>query len=82
MVNLQHSYLSISPYLRYVATLPGKISILENCRQSEICIAINDEWQGTIAKALTCDGLLALYHSILTANEMTYIVSSVVPSVL
>jgi len=30
----------------------------ENCRQSEICTVINDKWQGSIAKHLSCDGLL------------------------
>jgi len=30
----------------------------ENWRQSEICFVINDKSQGSIAKHLSCDGLL------------------------
>ena len=30
----------------------------ENCRQSEICIGINDKSQDSTAKHSTCDGLL------------------------
>jgi len=32
--------------------------MLENCRQSEICIVINDKSQDSTAKHLSCDGLL------------------------
>jgi len=37
------SCLNIPPRLKYVATLPCEITMLEKWRQSEICIVINDK---------------------------------------
>ena len=49
------SYLNIPPRLKYVATLPCEIWMLENWQQSEICIVINDKSQDSTAKHLSYD---------------------------
>ena len=41
----------------------------ENWRQSEICIVINDKCQDSIAKHLSCDGLLHYKYIIQFAGE-------------
>jgi len=41
----------------------------ENWRQSEICIAINDKSQGSVAKNLSYDGLLHYEYSIQFSGE-------------
>jgi len=48
-------YLNVPPHLKYVATLPCEIWMSENWRQSEMCIVINNKWQGSIAKHLIFD---------------------------
>ena len=53
-----NSYLNIPAHLKYVATLPCEIWMLENWQQSEICIVINDKSQDSTAKHLSYDGLL------------------------
>ena len=53
-----HSRLNIPPHHKYVATLPREIWMSENWQQSEICIAINEKSQGSIAKHLSYDKLL------------------------
>jgi len=41
----------------------------ENWQQSEICVVINDKSQGSIAKHLSCDGLLHYKFIIQFAGE-------------
>ena len=53
-----NSYLHIPPHLKYVATLPCEIWMSENWWESEIYIVINDKWQRSVAKHLSCDVLL------------------------
>jgi len=53
--------LYIPPRIEHVATLPCEIWMSENWRQSEMCIVVNDKWQGSIAKHLSYDGLLVKY---------------------
>ena len=53
-----NSYLNIPLHIKYVATLPCKIWMLEKWRQSEICIVINEKSQDSTAKYLSFDGLL------------------------
>jgi len=66
------SYSNIPPHLEYVATLPCEIWTSENWQRSEICIAINDKWQSSIAKHLTCDGLLHYKYVSQFAGERTF----------
>ena len=44
----------------------------ENWQQSEICIAINDKSQGSIANHLSCDGLLYYKYIIQFAGERDF----------
>jgi len=44
----------------------------ENWRQSEICIVINDECQDSIAKHLSCDGLLHYKYIIQFVRERIF----------
>ena len=44
----------------------------ENWQQSEICIVINDKSQGTIAKHLSCDGLLHCIYIFESAAETVF----------
>jgi len=44
----------------------------ENWRQSEICFVINDKSQGSIAKHLSCDGLLHDKFIIQFAGEKNF----------
>ena len=53
-----NSYWNTQPHCNFVVTLPCKIWMSENWQQSQICIVINDKSQGSIAKHLSCDGLL------------------------
>ena len=64
-----NSYLHIPPHFRYVATLPCKIWTSEKRRKSELCIAINDKSQGSIAKHLSWGGL-QIYHSIFAGERI------------
>ena len=52
------SCLNISPRFTHVVTLPCEKWTSEKWRQCEICIAINDKSQGSIAKHLRNEGLL------------------------
>ena len=53
VVNLQKNLcFNIPPYLKCVATLPCEIGMSEKWRQSEICTAINDKSQGSIADSI------------------------------
>ena len=47
----------------------------ENCRQSEICFVINDKSQGSIAKHLSCDGLLHDKFIIQSAGEKNFLIN-------
>ena len=67
--------MNIPPHLKYVATLPGKICMLENWRQSEIYIMINDKPQGSIVKHFSCDGLL--HYKFITFLLVKEVVKSV-----
>jgi len=49
------SDINIPPHFKYVATLPCELWMSENWQQSEICIAINDKSQSTVAKHLSYD---------------------------
>ena len=55
-----NSCFNIPPRFKHVATLPCEHMNAEKWHHSEICIAINDETQGSIAKNLRCHELL--YH--------------------
>jgi len=44
----------------------------ENWRQSEICIVISDKSQGSIAKHLSCDGLLHCVYIIQSVGEKIF----------
>jgi len=54
------------PRLKHVATLPCEIRMSEKWRQSDICIVINDESHGSIAKNLTKDE--SLYYTFITQS--------------
>jgi len=47
----------------------------ENWRQSEICIVINDKWQGSIANHLRCDELLYYAFIIQSVGERIFKIS-------
>ena len=53
---------NIPTCLKRVATLPCEIWKSEKCRQSEICIVINDKSHGSIAKNLKSDELYFTTH--------------------
>ena len=59
-----NSYLNIPPNLKYIATLPCEIWMSQNWQQCEICIVINDKWQGSIAKHLSCNATLHYKYNI------------------
>jgi len=64
--------LNIPPRFKHVATLPSEIWMQKKWHHSEICIAINDESQGSIAKNLRCDGLLYYTFIIHSGGERIF----------
>ena len=64
--------LNIPPRLKHVATLPCEIWMSLKCRQSEICIVINDKSQGSIAKHLRNNDLLYNTFIIQSADERIF----------
>ena len=66
------SNFTIPQYPKNVSALPCEIWMLENWRQSVICIVINDKSQGSTAKHLRCDGLLHYKFIIQFADERIF----------